>query len=253
MPRKPRVEDAGYHHIINRGVARSKIFLKDKDYEKFLEILEKTKEIYSFNIHSFCLMNNHYHLLIEIQHNNLSLIARQINSKYAQYFNKEYKRAGPLWQGRFKNYYVYNENYLYMLYKYIEQNPIKAKISKTIGEYKWCASTLILNKEYQELLKASDLMQKELLELVGKKLTNKELEELENLQKTTYKKEDDKIIRLRQTSLEDHFKEYKNKRERNQKILIAFKDGYTQSDIARYLNLTNAGVSYVIKNFKFDT
>ncbi len=131
MPRKPRVEDAGYHHIINRGVARSKIFLKDKDYEKFLEILEKTKEIYSFNIHSFCLMNNHYHLLIEIQHNNLSLIARQINSKYAQYFNKEYK----------------------------------------------------------------------------------------------------------------------NKRERNQKILIAFKDGYTQSDIARYLNLTNAGVSYVIKNF----
>jgi REP element-mobilizing transposase RayT len=93
LPRKPRVEEAGYHHIINRGVARANIFLRSEDYETFLEILEIAKERYEFTIHSFCLMSNHYHLLIETKHNNLSLIARQINSQYAQYFNKQYKRV----------------------------------------------------------------------------------------------------------------------------------------------------------------
>ena len=65
MPRQPRIENIGFHHIINRGVARGDIFLKDDDFEKFLEILEDAKLRYDFTIHSFCLMNNHYHLLIE--------------------------------------------------------------------------------------------------------------------------------------------------------------------------------------------
>jgi len=65
MPRRPRVEYHGYHHIINRGVARGNIFLKDDDYFKFLEILEHTSKTYSFKIHSLCLMTNHYHLLLE--------------------------------------------------------------------------------------------------------------------------------------------------------------------------------------------
>ena len=129
MPRQPRVESIGFHHVINRGVARGDIFLKPRDYEKFLEILEDAKLRYDFIVHSFCLMNNHYHLLIETKNENLSLVARQINSKYAQYFNRQYKRVGPLWQGRFKNYYVYDESYLYILLRYIERNPIKAKIN----------------------------------------------------------------------------------------------------------------------------
>jgi len=79
------------------------------------------------------------------------------------------------------------------------------------------------------------------------------LERLEALQKTTYKKSDDKIIRLKQIELKEHFKKCENKKERNKKILVAFKDGYTQSEIARFLKITGAGVSYIVKNFKFDT
>ena len=120
MPRKPRVEHIGFHHIINRGVARSNIFLKEGDFKRFLEILQETRERYDFIIHSFCLMSNHYHLLIETKSENLSLIARQINSKYSQYFNKEFERVGPLWQGRFKNSFVYDESYLYILLRYID-------------------------------------------------------------------------------------------------------------------------------------
>ena len=88
MPRKPRVEYPGFHHLINRGVARGNIFLKEADFLKFLELLEQTSKVYNFKVHSLCLMTNHYHLLLETKSENLSLLARQINSKYAQYFNK---------------------------------------------------------------------------------------------------------------------------------------------------------------------
>ena len=88
MPRRPRVENIGFHHIVNRGVARGDIFLKGNDFKKFLEIVKEAKERYDFTVHSFCLMSNHYHLLVETKRENLSLIARQLNSKYAQYFNR---------------------------------------------------------------------------------------------------------------------------------------------------------------------
>jgi REP element-mobilizing transposase RayT len=124
IPRRPRVEKEGYHHIFNRGVARGNIFLQDEDYEKFLEILEVAKERYDFRLHSLCLMNNHYHLLIETRHRNLSLLIRQINAPYAQYFNRKYSRVGPLWQGRFKNWFVYDDKYLYVLSKKLQENPV---------------------------------------------------------------------------------------------------------------------------------
>ncbi len=198
-------------------------------------------------------MRNHYHLLIETKHNNLSLIARQINSKYAQYFNREYKRVGPLWQGRFKNYFVYDEAYLYILFRYIEQNPIAANVTKEIGEYRWCASTFVLNNKHPNLIEGTELVNKELLELVGKSLNDNEQEKLEALQKSKYQKTDNETVRLKQIGLEEHFKKYENKKERNKRIMSAFKDGYTQSEIARYLGISGAGVSYVINNFKFDT
>ena len=65
MPRRPRVEEAGFHHLVNRGVARGDIFLKPLDFEKFLEIVLEAKQRYDFTVHSLCLMNNHYHILLE--------------------------------------------------------------------------------------------------------------------------------------------------------------------------------------------
>ena len=72
-------------------------------------------------------MDNHYHLLLETRQENLSLIMRQINSYYAIYFNKKEGRVGHLWQGRFRSWYVLNEEYLYFLLRYIEHNPINQK------------------------------------------------------------------------------------------------------------------------------
>ncbi len=129
MARRPRLDIAGYHHVVNRGVARSNIFTSPSDKEKFLQILCKACKLYDVVVHDYCLMDNHYHLLLETRQENLSLIMRQINSYYAIYFNKKESRVGHLWQGRFRSWYVLNEEYLYFLLRYIEYNPIKANLS----------------------------------------------------------------------------------------------------------------------------
>ncbi len=247
MARRPRVEKEGFHHIVNRGVARGDIFIEDKDYEKFLELIAISKERYDFTLHALCLMNNHYHLLIETKHQNLSLLVRQINAPYAQYFNKKYNRVGPLWQGRFKNWFVYDDKYLSVLFRYIEQNPIKAKISKVIAEYSWASSSLILEDRYRELFKASLLLKEEVYSTLNKSVTQSEYQLIDAFQKIVYQQQEQDIVRLKQKSLDEHFCNYQTLEERNKRILEAIQDGYKQSEIARYLGLSSAGVSYIVR------
>ena len=250
MPRPPRIESIGFHHIINHGVARQDIFLKDKDYKIFLDILHVSKSRYNFIVHSLCLMPNHYHLLIETTYENLSMLARQINSKYAQYFNREYERVGPLWQGRFKNWYVYDEKYLYNLFRYIEQNPIKAKMSKKIGEYPWSASSLLIKNEYVELLNNSELYEVLKSGLLDEVLATVDLDELNTFHKTVYKDIENRVVRQKQKKLQEHFENFKSISERNVKIVDAIDDGYMQTEIAKYLKMTNANVSRILSKVK---
>ena len=248
MARKPRVEKEGFHHVINRAVARDNIFLDNEDYEKFLEFLAIAQERYTFVLHSLCIMSNHYHLLIETKHRNLSLLIRQINAPYAQYFNRKYKRVGPLWQGRFKNWFVYDNKYLSVLVRYIEQNPIKAKITNSIGEYKWTGSSLILDDEYNELFKESLLLKKNIWSALDIALSKSDYLLYDEFQKVIYQKREDEIIRLKQKNLDEYLKTYNSLDDRNQKILEAIADGYKQSEIARYLGLSSAGVSYIVRS-----
>lgn len=248
MPRKPRVEKEGFHHIVNRGVARGDIFLEDEDFEIFLEIVEVAKKRYEFNLHSLCLMSNHYHLLIETKHRNLSLLIRQINAPYAQYFNRKYNRVGPLWQGRFKNWFVYDDKYLSVLFRYIEQNPIKAKMTQCIGEYRWVGSSLILDDDHKRLFENSLLLDPNILSVLDDILNEHEHLWVEAFQKITYQKREDEIVRLKQKSLDELLGSYEGLKERNRKILEAIEDGYKQSEIARYLGLSSAGVSYILNH-----
>jgi len=117
-------------------------------------------------------MDNHYHLLLENQRENLSHGMRQINSAYAKYYNKKYKRTGHFWQGRFKSWYVFDENYLFVLFKYLEFNPIDAKISKKAGEYKYTLLHDIINGDIRPCMKDSFVLQwydntAELLKAIG--------------------------------------------------------------------------------------
>ena len=111
MARSPRIDAVGCYHVLNRGVERRAIFLDDYDYDYFISLLAELQTLYNFHIHAYCLMSNHYHLLLENKNNNLSLILKQLNHRYTLYFNKKYNRVGTLWQGRFKSWFVYDEHY----------------------------------------------------------------------------------------------------------------------------------------------
>ncbi len=254
MPRRERIEISGYHHIYNRGVAKNDIFLSDQDKEKFVEILAKVSKEYKFNIHSFCLMDNHYHLLLENKKENLSNGMRQINSKYANYFNRKYKRVGHLWQDRFKSWYVSSEIYLFTLFKYIETNPIKARMSNKIGEYRYCATYSILKNGIPPFLQNSfvlrDYNTQELFEILNIPLNKKEIENLDKLKKIKFKIDENDIVEQKRVDLNVYFKDIDDRSKRNIAILKAFEDNYSKSEIARKLNLSVAGISKIIKKLK---
>ena len=255
MARKIRIEDAGYHHVYNRGVERRVIFDTTQDKDKFLEIVCEVSEHYDFTIHAYVLMSNHYHLLLENQRENLSAGMRQINASYAQYYNKKYRRVGHLWQDRFKSWYIFDDNYLFVLFKYLEFNPIVAKMSKKVGEYDYTLMHDILQNSVKACMKNSFVLQwydntNELLASLEIKMTKQEQEKISQFQKeaTSFKTNPKKI--KHKLKLEDYFKKEMSKVDRDKAIQKAWKDGFMQSEIARYLGLSDAGVSKILRKLK---
>jgi len=122
------------------------------------------------------------------------------------------------------------------LLKYIEQNPLKAKIVTDIGKYKWSSSFCISNGVYKSLLKDSFLYDKALYGTLKKDITDKEMESLKRLENTKYK-QGKQTTRLRQNSLEHYFEDVITKPQRDKQILKAVLDGYKQSEIADFLGL----------------
>ncbi len=253
MPRRSRVDAAGFHLVINRGVANRKIFYEDGDYAKFLEILCASSKLYNFVVHSYCLLYNHYHLLIQTKEENISLAIRYINSNYAVYFNKKYDRSGHLWQGRYQSWYVLNKSHLPTLILYIEQHPIKSHLADKLGDYKYSSYRSFADlDEPTECLRQSFIFKKyETKDKIDKffnaPLMNKELKDIiEELQKVVkYQKN---ILNFKQhKTIEMYFSNILSKEERDEKIYEAYADGYTQNQIASYLNISQATISNSIK------
>ena len=257
MPRKPRIEIAGYYHIINRGVEQRVVFEEAEDYEYFIELLCFQAKSYGINIHNYCLMSNHYHLLIEIEHENLSKFMRQINANYAIYFNKKYKRVGHLWQGRFKSWYVTDEAYLYTLMLYIEQNPLKANMVNAVEEYPYSSAHLFLDmNNTDECLVNAWITQnyegdieaiKAFLDLSVDTTQLQELKKASSLVEAPNidKKPDSK-------KLKKMLSKAKDTKERNTIILKAYKEGYSQHMIAKVMGLAQSTVYGIIKRTKRD-
>ena len=138
MARPLRVEYPGaYYHVLNRGNNQENIFLNNRDREKFIEYLEKASERFSIIIHTYCLMSNHFHLLVETPEPNLSVAMQWINVSYATYFNRKRGRHGHLFQGRFKAILIDADEYLKDLSRYIHLNPVRAKIESAPSNYNW--------------------------------------------------------------------------------------------------------------------
>lgn len=138
MSRPFRIEFTGaVYHVTSRGNARKKIFLDDSDREIFLATLGWVVERFGWLCHAYCLMDNHFHLLIETPKPNLSTGMRQLNGVYTQRFNRLHKRVGHLFQGRFKAILVEKDNYLLELSRYIVLNPVRARMVISVDQYPW--------------------------------------------------------------------------------------------------------------------
>ncbi len=253
MPTRPRINLAGYHHIINRGVNRSIVFDNSADKEMFLQIINKAAVIHRVILHDYCLMDNHYHILIETEKENLSTFMRIVSANYSQYFNKRYQRSGHLWQDRYQSKYITSDEYLYTLIRYIEYNPVEAGLAQSIGEYPYTLSSLIFNaKEHYPcsneslLIKSFDI--RSLSEFLEKPINEEELEYLKEKQKQKIKRTGDGIKISQSKKFEEHFTNIQDKEDRNLSIINAYSDGYTQSSIAQYLNVSKSLVSKVIKS-----
>lgn len=138
MARQLRIEYSGaFYHVIQRGIERKNIFTADKDKKKLLSCLDKAHIAYKALFHTYVLMDNHYHLILETPMSNLSKIMHYVNTSYAAYYNARHKRIGPLYQGRFKAILVQDDGYLHHLSRYIHLNPVRCNITKLPEEYPW--------------------------------------------------------------------------------------------------------------------
>ncbi|MBC7220921.1 transposase [Candidatus Bipolaricaulota bacterium] len=138
MARPLRIEYPGaLYHVTSRGNARQEVFRDDVDRRRFLEVLSQVIERFGWLCHAYCLMPNHYHLLIETPQPNLSRGMRQLNGVYTQAFNRRHRRVGHLFGGRFKAIVVEKESYLLELARYVVLNPVRAGRTRAAKDWLW--------------------------------------------------------------------------------------------------------------------
>ena len=138
MSRPLRIEyPSAWYHVMNRGRRREEIFRIPEDYEVFIGLLKETAELLNLQVAAYCLMPNHYHLLLHTPDGNISRCMRHINSVYTQRFNRAHKEDGQLFRGRYKAVVVSNDSYLLEVLRYIHRNPVRAELVQDAGDFLW--------------------------------------------------------------------------------------------------------------------
>ena len=153
MTRPLRIEYPGAcYHVYSRGNERKDIFRTPIDYELFLGILKDTSQLYDFLVHAYCLMPNHFHMLIETPNANLCDSMKRLLGLYTVRFNRFHNRTGHLFQGRYKALLVDKDEYFLQLSRYIHLNPVKAKLVTAPEEYRWSSMKYFLKDKAPDFL-----------------------------------------------------------------------------------------------------
>ena len=284
MSRPLRIEfNYALYHVTSRGDRREDIFENDEDRKSFLDILASVVERYNWIVHSYCLMDNHYHLMIETPDANLSIGMRYLNGVYTQKYNKTHKIVGHLFQGRFKSILVQKDAYLLELSRYIVLNPVRAKMVTLPEQWEWSSyratagmeeppkfltNNWLLSQFGDELNEAQESYKQFVLKgirqktspfkdlknqiVLGKKTFIKKITSYMNQTKTM--NEIPKVERFAsRPGLDEIFDDTENmdKVQRNKKIFDAYmKYGYAMKEISQKLNIHYSTVSKIIKNIE---
>lgn len=139
MPRRPRIHIPGVpQHVIQRGVDRQPVFFTDHDCQLYLAYLGEYIKEREILLHAYCLMTNHVHLLLTAPSAEaLSGLMQDMGRRYVLHFNRNYQRSGGLWEGRYKAASVQTQRYLLTCMRYVELNPVRAKMVEAPGNYRW--------------------------------------------------------------------------------------------------------------------
>lgn len=276
MARPLRVEyDGAVYHVTSRGNARKPIYKDDKDRITFLDILHQVNKRYNWLCHAYCLMKNHYHLILETPDGNLSQGMRQLNGVYTQAFNKKHGRVGHVYQGRYKAILIQKESHLLEVCRYVVLNPVRAKLLEKPAEWRWSSYTATSGKgkphsclttdwvlgqfsrkrkhaerAYREFVQAGVGKRDVWKDLKGQSILGedgfvenlldyvkgyKEIQEIPKMQRYIDRPDLDEIFRK---------KELSDKKKRNIRIIEAVERyGYSQREIARYFGMHYASIS----------
>lgn len=278
MSRPLRIEYPGaIYHLTSRGNARSNIYVTDADRIDFLKLLAQTCQRFGWHSYAWCLMGNHYHLVIETSEANLSRGMRHINGVYTQTFNRTHQRVGHLFQGRYKAILVEKDSYLLEVIRYVLLNPVRANMTKTAGQYPWSSYRAMISKattpdwlerdwvlgHYGNRLSAAQEQfikfiqdgdnQSPLWEQLRQQiyLGDEQFVSRQQLRQASEKdlSEIPKIQRRRTIKSLDYYSE--KYRKRNFAICAAYESGaYSQKDIAKYFDLHYSSVSKIVKQYE---
>lgn len=269
------------YHITSRGNAREAIYLDEADRQQFLSLLASCIERFHWICHAYCLMDNHYHLLIETPNANLQEGMRQLNGVYTQAFNRRHARVGHVFQGRYKSILVERDSYLLELCRYIVLNPVRAQMVEHAGQFAWssyqatvglstCPAWLQVDWVLAQFAKRLSAARTRYASFVQQGLNNESpwkhlkgqvllgndafvelLQPLMNVQEKSVEIPKAQRLILRQ-SLDVIFKEslQGNKAQRDLAIKEAYlQHGYSMAEISRFLHLHYSSVSKIIKAF----
>ena len=138
MPRPLREQvEGGVYHLVSRGVRKLPIFHDDRDRERFLWLLEATADRYSWQIHAYCLMTNHFHLLVTTDEANVSAGMQYLNGRYCQWFNWRHDYEGHVVERRFYSVLLETDSHLLAAARYIVLNPVRAGICRRAADWRW--------------------------------------------------------------------------------------------------------------------
>lgn len=190
MGRSSRINRPGLtYHVINRGNNRDVIFAEEEDFRHYLNCIQRYKKKYMFKLFAFCLMTNHVHLLIKVtEHGSISKIMQSITVAHTRYYNFKYQRCGHVWQGRFESPIVSDDHYLMNVMRYIEQNPVRAKMVSKIDQYPWNSYRLNTRQKDSVMIDREE-------NLVYKRLGKEWPSRLTRYKKLVQTNLDDKIIK----------------------------------------------------------
>ena len=150
MARPLRLElSGGLYHVTSRGDRREDIYMDDADRQRWLDILGEVCLRHNWLCHAYCLMDNHYHIVIETVDGNLSAGMRQLNGVYTQWHNRTHGRVGHVFQGRFKAIIVQRQAYLLELARYVVLNPVRANICQTPDQWRWSSYLAMIGQAHR--------------------------------------------------------------------------------------------------------